>query len=106
MSQSQNKMFSGPTYSRPIDVSPTTALYNLPTVTVQQSGALNLSGITCVNVIGSFNVAVQAASLVNGQNLLIVATGGVPAKVSLFYLGIWSTGVTFYPSTVGSKEPG
>jgi|SRR6516162_3529307 hypothetical protein len=84
MSQSQNRIYNGPTYSGRIDISPTTALYNLPTVNVLQSGKLNLPpGTRCVNVIGNFNIVLQSASLVNGQELFTVATGGVPANLSL-----------------------
>ena len=84
MSKSQNRQYNGPTYSGPIDVSPTTALNTLSTVKVQSSGLLSLpSGTQCINIIGSFNVILQSASLVNNQTLLVVATGGVPTSLSL-----------------------
>jgi hypothetical protein len=84
MSKSQNRQYNGSTYSGPIDTSPTTALNALPTVKVQQSGNLNLpSGTVCINIIGNFNVVLISGSLVTNQTLLIVATGGVPANVSL-----------------------
>jgi hypothetical protein len=84
MSKSQNRQYNGSTYSGPIDVSPTTALNTLPTVKVQSSGLLSLpSGTACVNIIGRFNVVLQSASLVTNQTLLVVATGGVPANLSL-----------------------
>jgi hypothetical protein len=84
MSKSQNRQYNGPTYSGPIDTSPTTALNTLPTVKVQASGLLSLpSGTACINIIGKFNVILQSASLVPNQTLLVVATGGVPANLSL-----------------------
>jgi len=84
MSKSQNRMYQGATYAGPIDVSPTTALNTLSTVKVQSSGLLSLpSGTQCINIIGSFNVVLQSASLVNNQTLLVVVTGGVPANLSL-----------------------
>jgi hypothetical protein len=84
MSKSQNRTYQGATYSGNIDTSPTTALNTLPTVKVQSSGLLSLpSGTACVNIIGSFDVVLTSASFVTNQTVLIVATGGVPAKVSL-----------------------
>jgi hypothetical protein len=96
MSKSQNKQYNGPNYAGPIDTSPTTALNALPTVKVQGSGLLSLpSGTACVNIIGKFNVVLQSASLVTNQTLLIVATGGVPANLSLDNGGTIATLATY-----------
>jgi hypothetical protein len=84
MSKSKNYQYQGPTYAGNIDISPTTALNTLPTVKVQSSGKVSLPpGTSCINIIGNFNVVLQSATLVNSQTLLIVATGGVPASLSL-----------------------
>jgi hypothetical protein len=101
MSKSQNRQFNGPSYSGPIDTSPTTALNTLPTVIVQSSGKVSLpSGTSCVNIIGRFNVVLAAANVVPNQSLLIVATGSQPANLSLDNGGT-ITGLATYFLTPG-----
>ena len=96
MSKSQNRQYNGTTYSGAIDTSPTTALNALPTVKVQSSGLLSLPpGTACINIIGKFNVVLRSASLVTNQTLLIVATGGVPANLSLDNGGTIATLATY-----------
>jgi hypothetical protein len=62
---------------------PNPSFYILPTQNVVRSGSINPASLSCLNIIGGFNVTIQAAGLVNTQTLLIVATGGVAATLKL-----------------------
>jgi len=62
---------------------PQSYLYLLPTANVLRSGPINPANLSCLNIIGGFNVTIQSAGLVNSQTLLIIATGGVPATLKL-----------------------
>jgi hypothetical protein len=47
------------------------------------SGSINPANLSCLNIIGGFAVTLQTTGLVNGQTLLIIATGGVAATLKL-----------------------
>jgi hypothetical protein len=72
--------YVGPTYQGRL---PQSYLYLLPTANVIRPGVVNPQGLSCLNIIGGFNVTIQSAGLVNTQALLIVATGGVAATLKL-----------------------
>jgi hypothetical protein len=91
---SENRQYVGKSYAGNIDASPTTPVFNLPTVNVLRSGTVGVSGISAVNIIGGFKVVIDAATLVNGQVLLMLASGGVAATVSLSNGGGTIAGVT------------
>jgi hypothetical protein len=80
---STNRQYVGPTFAGTIDISATTPLYNLPTANVLRSGSVNPANLDCINIIGGFAVVLESAGFVSGQQLLIVATGGVPATLKL-----------------------
>jgi len=72
--------YVGPNY---VGTFPNVPFYLLPTTNVVRSGPINPANLSCLNIIGGFTVTIQAAGLVNTQTLLIVATGGVAAKLKL-----------------------
>ena len=72
--------YVGPNYRGHL---PQSYLYLLPTANVLRSGPINPANLSCLNIIGGFAVTIQAAGLVTTQTLLIVATGGVAAKLKL-----------------------
>jgi hypothetical protein len=74
--------FSGPTFSGLV-TSPTTLVQNLPTLTCVRAGLVNVSGLSCLNIICDGLVTIDASTLVNTQSLLLVATGGVVASIAL-----------------------
>ncbi len=72
--------YVGPNYQGHL---PQSYLFLLPTANVLRSGPINPANLSCLNIIGGFAVTIQAAGLVTTQTLLIVATGGVAAKLKL-----------------------
>jgi Na+-translocating ferredoxin:NAD+ oxidoreductase RnfE subunit len=80
---STNKQYVGPTFAGTIDVSPTTPVFNLPTVNVVRGGLVGAGSIAALNIIGPFAAVIDATTLVSGQQLLLLASGGVAATVAL-----------------------
>lgn len=79
-----NRQYVGVSYSGTIDQSPTTPVFNLPTMNILRGGVVALpSGVSVLNIIGGFEVVINSTSLVTNQVLLILATGGVPASLAL-----------------------
>jgi hypothetical protein len=72
--------YVGPNY---VGTLPNPSFYILPTANIARPGVVNPQGLSCLNIIGGFNVTIQSAGLVNSQTLLIVATGGVAATLKL-----------------------
>lgn len=66
-----------------IDVSPTTPVSNLPTITVLRKSTVSVAGIYVLNLLAGVLATIQSASLVSSQKLLILATGGTQASVKL-----------------------
>jgi hypothetical protein len=95
-----NKQYVGPTFAGTIDQSPTTPVFNLPTKNILRGGIVNASGMSVLNIIGAFSVVIDASTLVSSQTLLLLASGGVSASVSL------SNGGTIAGSQNYTLKPG
>jgi hypothetical protein len=95
-----NKQYVGKTFAGAINQSPTTRLNNLPTTTVRRSGTVSADSIAAINIIGGLQAVIDVTTLVTGQSLLLVATGGVAATVQL------SNGATVAGSTSYILKPG
>jgi len=80
---SENKQYVGSLFAGTIDISATTPLWNTPSKNVVRSGLVSAANLAALNIIGGLAVVIDASSMTSGQTLLIVASGGVAASVSL-----------------------
>ena len=83
MSNSSNRQYVGPTFAGTIDQSPTTPVFNLPTKNILRGGTIDASSVSVLNIIGSFSIVIDTTKLITSQTLLLLASGGVSATVTL-----------------------
>jgi hypothetical protein len=101
MSQGTNRQYVGPDFAGTIDQSPTTPVFNLPPKNILRGGTVDASSISVLNIIGGFSIVIDTTKLTTSQALLLLASGGVSATVTLSNGGTIA-GLQSYPLKPGN----